>query len=77
MFLLRPAALLFSRPYVCAMCAGVTEYLLELWLLGPQLKQQQAVALAGLLLAVTGEALRKTAMVRVGVGVCAREGQSA
>jgi hypothetical protein len=56
------AALLISWPYTAAMSAGVAEYFLEshFW---PQLKQQQGLAYAGLLLVILGEAIRKLAMV--------------
>jgi hypothetical protein len=44
------------------MSAGMAEYFLEshVW---PQLKQQQGLAFAGLVLVIVGEALRKLAMV--------------
>ncbi len=61
------AALLITRPYVTAMGLGVLEFLLELWLL-PSLKACQAaqwLAWAGLVLAVLGDVMRKTAMVRL------------
>lgn len=55
-------AFLFSWPYTAAMAAGVTEFILEAqwW---PSLKQHQLISYTGLALIITGEALRKLAVV--------------
>lgn len=51
------------------MSAGVAEYLLEarFW---PQLKQQQSLEYAGLVLVILGEAIRKLAMVSESRSAC-------
>lgn len=58
-----PAAWLVSRPYCAAMAAGIVEYLLEAraW---PSMKLNPWAMAIGMALIVTGEIIRKTAMVR-------------
>ncbi len=59
-------ALLLSWPYVAAMSAGTSEYLLELRFL-PVLKQLRLVSFMGLGMVLLGEAIRKLAMVGDGM----------
>lgn len=58
------AALLITWPYCLAMSAGVCESLLRGWLLGAS-PFYEPMLLWGLVMVFIGEAVRKTAMVRV------------
>lgn len=53
-------SLLFSKPYVIAMCCGISEYFIGSWLYVPNIAVYPCVCI-GLMLVVVGEALRKAA----------------
>ncbi|OVA20951.1 Isoprenylcysteine carboxyl methyltransferase [Macleaya cordata] len=59
------SSLLISKQYVLAMCCSVLEYMLEISVF-PQLKEYRWISNIGLLLVVTGEIIRKAAIITAG-----------
>ena len=61
-----PSSWLFSRPYGAAMALALVEYAAEYAVLGPRWKGWSSATVAGLVLVVAGEVVRKTGILTAG-----------